>query len=195
MCRKLCHGCSAVCAGVASSITSLSSDLVRHNETQLLVGQQDGTITLLSVSHEHSRWVLPAHGTTVLPCCGGVACTESCRACCGRLQQCRGHFGKLTMRGSKWAQLQHCHAPADGCTSPPGPLLYAAHAPWLPLARRMQCADCVICVGCAGCQMAAASGPFMLSWCPLPPTERSSAMTQTSAATSSPSGMSCLASK
>jgi hypothetical protein len=43
------------CAGVSSSITALSSDLIRHNETHLLVGQQDGTVSVLSVAHEHPR--------------------------------------------------------------------------------------------------------------------------------------------
>lgn len=51
--------CHAAPTGVSSAITALSSDLVRHNETHLAVGNADGTLTVLSVGHEHPRWVWP----------------------------------------------------------------------------------------------------------------------------------------
>lgn len=37
------------------SVTALTSDLVRVNETHLVVGLADGTVTMLSVGHEHVR--------------------------------------------------------------------------------------------------------------------------------------------
>lgn len=61
--------------GVSSPITALSSDLVRHNETHLAVGHADGTLTVLSVGHEHPRWAAAtlsvlAHSWVDATCCG-----------------------------------------------------------------------------------------------------------------------------
>jgi hypothetical protein len=58
--------------GFNSSVTALTSDLQRHNETQLLLGLQDGTLALLLVGHEHARCVAGLAGPSSVLRPGGV---------------------------------------------------------------------------------------------------------------------------
>jgi hypothetical protein len=65
--------CRGALPGFPASITALSSELVRQNETQLAAGMQDGSVAVLTVAHEHARCVPAA-------CVGCSACWHGIRA-------------------------------------------------------------------------------------------------------------------